>query len=96
MVKKNSKWSKEFKPQIKALAEKLEVEEYKVLSALYVEVEDSFGLNLSEYRADYCFDNNLDRCSLHTVIENSYELWCCFEAVLSKMLDRFGICDEVF
>ena len=93
-VKKNSNWSKRVGAQIKALAEKLEVDGHKVLSALYMEITDRFEVPLDEYREDFCYINNVSTCSMLAVIESSNELRNYFEVVLSEVLARFGICVE--
>ena len=90
-ARKNSKWSKQTGMKVKALSEKLSIDEYRVLSGLYSEITDRYDINFNDFKADYCYVNNLDQCSTLSVVESNRELCNYFDSVLNEMLNRFGI-----
>jgi len=90
----NVEWLTRVEAEVKALAKRLDIDGYEVLSRLYAEISEKYDINLEEYRADYCYANGVNQCTVFTVIESYCELRDCFDVVLDEMLGRFDVCAD--
>lgn len=90
-VKQYSRWRKYTTPKIKLLADYFNQNQYKILSDLYIELEDTYNIDLNEYKADYCFSANLDNCSQFDVIENNKQLRDMFDLLIDSLLEKYHL-----
>jgi hypothetical protein len=93
-VKLYSKWRKNTTPKIKMLADYFNENQFTILSNLYIELEDSYNIDLNEFKADYCFTMNVDNCSQFDVIENNKQLRDLFDLLIDSLLEKYRLCDE--
>ena len=83
--------AKNFKRKLKILAKHFDIEQHKILSNLYLEISDRYDIDINDYRADYCYINNVNQCSMLKAIESNQELRNYFETVLDEILHKFGL-----
>lgn len=90
-IKKFSKWKSKINPKLTLLADYLNVNNMTVLRNIYIELEDTYEIDLSEYQEDYCFKLGLDNCSQLDVIEHKKDLRDKFDLILFSLLTRYEL-----
>jgi len=90
-MRKFSKWKSKINPKLKLLADHLNTNNMTVLRNIYIELEDTYEIDLSEYQEDYCFELGLDNCSQLDVIEHKKDLRDKFDLMLFSLLARYEL-----
>lgn len=90
-TKQYSKWRKRTTPKIKLLADYFGETQLTILSNLYIELEDTYDIDLGEYKSNYCFDMNIDNCSQFDVIEGNKDLRNMFDLLINSLLEKYEL-----
>ncbi len=90
-IRKYSKWKSKTNPKLKLLAEFLGSNQMTVLRNIYMKLEDTYDIDLSDYQEDYCFTMGIDSCSQFDVIEHDKDLREKFDIILTSLLARYEI-----
>ena len=93
-LKKYSKWKAKTNPKLKLLADYFNKNQITILRNIYIELEDTYELDLSDYQEDYCFDIGLENCSQFDVIEHNKDLKEKFNIIIDSLLVRYGLENE--
>ena len=93
-LKKYSKWKTRTNPKLKRLSDYFGKNQMTILRNIYIELEDIYKLDLSDYQEDYCFDIGLENCSQFDVIEHNKDLKEKFNIIIDSLLVRYGLENE--
>jgi len=77
------------------LAEYFNESQLTILRNLYIELEDTYNLDLNEYKDDYCFEMGLRNCSQLDVIENNKDLRDMFDLLVNSLLEEYELVDKI-
>mgnify|MGYP000956891738 CR=1 FL=1 len=94
-LKQYSKWKYKTNPKIRLLAEYFNESQLTILRNLYIELEDTYNLDLNEYKDDYCFEMGLRNCSQLDVIENNKDLRDMFDLLVNSLLEEYELVDKI-
>lgn len=94
-ISQYSKWKKKTNHKMKLLADYFEETQLTILRNLYIELEDTYDIDLNEYKSDYCFDMGLDNCSQFDVIENNKKLRDMFDLLVNALLEKYGLISKI-
>ena len=90
-AKKYNKWTIETNSKIKLLAEYFHVSHLTILSNIYIELEDTYGIDLNEYQLEYCNNMGLENCSQLDVIQSNKDLKQSFSLLIDSFLELYGL-----
>lgn len=94
-MKHYSKWKRKTNPKIKLLSEFFNESTLTILKNLYIELEDTYDLDLNEYKESYCFEMGLENCSQLDVIESNRSLQDMFDLLINSLLERYELVYDV-
>ena len=66
----------------------------EILSNLYIELEDTYEIDLNECKSDYCLQTGITNCYPLDVIENNKDLRDMFDLLINSILEKCGLCDN--
>lgn len=90
-MKQFSRWRTRTNNKINLLMEYFDKSYKEILSNLYIELEDTYGIDLNECKSDYCLRTGITNCYPLDVIENSKDLIDMFDLLINSILERCGI-----
>lgn len=89
-TKYRSKWKTKVNPKLDLLSEHFNVSKFKVLSNLYMLMEDEYNIDLNSYRNEYCLFSGNETCTTLDIIDDICELREMFDSTIDGLLGKYG------
>ena len=87
----NSKWKRKISSKLELLSDYFDERQTTILSNLYIELENSYEIDLDEYQHDYCMISGLDNCPMLDVINNNKDLRGLFDCTIDNLLEKYNL-----
>lgn len=93
--KKWSYWSTKMFPKYQLLTDYFNISNGELYKNLYRELQNEYPyIDLNQYIADYCYENNLESAYTLDVIEHNFTLRKLFESIVDNLLKRYELIDS--
>lgn len=85
-----TRWMNTIYHKIDAIGTALELSRKQMLHKLYTELQDTYDIDLNEYRYEYCYAHNLEDTGLYTMnaIEANLQLKQMFEVMVNNYIEQ--------
>lgn len=93
-IKQFTKWRTKTNNKINLMMDYFGKSYKEILSNLYIELEDTYELDLNECKSDYCLQTGITNCYPLDVIENNKDLRDMFDLLINSILEKCGLCDN--
>lgn len=85
-----TRWMGNIYAKVDIIAESLNLTRKQMLHKLYTELQDTYDIDLNEYRYEYCYTHNLEDTGLYTMnaIESNLQLKQLFQLIVDHYIEQ--------
>lgn len=89
--KRFNPWISRMLPKYRLLENHLDITRKELYKNLFLELKNTYSINLDQFVDDYCYENNLENCYTMEVIENTKELRDMLELLINSLLEKYNL-----